>query len=131
MGPPDAILGVTEAFKRDTNPKKMNLGVGAYRDDNGKPFILPSVKLVLFLYTEDNISIRQSSKHVCFILFDFLSFKSKAEAEIVKKNMDKEYSPISGSPEFCRASINLALGEDNEWAKNGLVSSFDRYEMNI
>jgi len=22
MGPPDAILGVTEAFKRDTNPKK-------------------------------------------------------------------------------------------------------------
>jgi aspartate aminotransferase len=33
MGPPDAILGVTEAFKRDSNPKKMNLGVGAYRDD--------------------------------------------------------------------------------------------------
>lgn len=44
MGPPDAILGVTEAFKRDTNPKKMNLGVGAYRDDNGKPFVLPSVR---------------------------------------------------------------------------------------
>ncbi|CAG0917706.1 unnamed protein product [Notodromas monacha] len=44
MGPPDAILGVTEAFKRDTNPKKINLGVGAYRDDNGKPFVLPSVK---------------------------------------------------------------------------------------
>lgn len=33
MGPPDAILGVTEAFNRDTNPKKMNLGVGAYRTD--------------------------------------------------------------------------------------------------
>ncbi|XP_005098987.1 aspartate aminotransferase, mitochondrial [Aplysia californica] len=44
MGPPDAILGVTEAFKRDTNPKKMNLGVGAYRDDAGKPYVLPSVK---------------------------------------------------------------------------------------
>ncbi|CAB3366865.1 Hypothetical predicted protein [Cloeon dipterum] len=43
MGPPDAILGVTEAFKKDTNPKKINLGVGAYRDDNGKPFVLPSV----------------------------------------------------------------------------------------
>jgi len=43
MGPPDPILGVTEAFKRDTNPKKINLGVGAYRDDNGKPFVLPSV----------------------------------------------------------------------------------------
>uniref|UniRef100_H2Z4Q7 Aspartate aminotransferase, mitochondrial n=1 Tax=Ciona savignyi TaxID=51511 RepID=H2Z4Q7_CIOSA len=44
MGPPDPILGVSEAFKRDTNPKKMNLGVGAYRDDQGKPYILPTVK---------------------------------------------------------------------------------------
>merc|ERR1712212_281031 len=44
MGPPDAILGVTEAFKKDTNPKKMNLGVGAYRDDSGKPYVLPSVR---------------------------------------------------------------------------------------
>lgn len=44
MGPPDAILGVTEAYKKDGNPKKINLGVGAYRDDNGKPFVLPSVK---------------------------------------------------------------------------------------
>ncbi|XP_002126101.2 aspartate aminotransferase, mitochondrial [Ciona intestinalis] len=44
MGPPDPILGVTEAFKRDTNPKKMNLGVGAYRDDQGKPYVLPTVK---------------------------------------------------------------------------------------
>lgn len=44
MGPPDPILGVTEAFKKDTNPKKMNLGVGAYRDDAGKPYVLPSVR---------------------------------------------------------------------------------------
>jgi len=47
MGPPDAILGVTEAYKKDSNPKKINLGVGAYRDDNGKPFVLPSVKQVM------------------------------------------------------------------------------------
>lgn len=46
VGPPDAILGVSEAFKRDTSPNKMNLGVGAYRDDNGKPFVLNSVKKV-------------------------------------------------------------------------------------
>ena len=46
MGPPDAILGVTEAFKKDSNPKKINLGVGAYRDDTGKPFVLPSVRKV-------------------------------------------------------------------------------------
>lgn len=46
MGPPDPILGVTEAYKRDTNSKKMNLGVGAYRDDNGKPYVLNCVRKV-------------------------------------------------------------------------------------
>lgn len=46
MGPPDPILGVTEAFKRDNNSKKMNLGVGAYRDDNGKPYVLSCVRKV-------------------------------------------------------------------------------------
>ncbi|KAI8967603.1 aspartate aminotransferase [Mycotypha africana] len=44
QGPPDAILGVTEAYKKDTSPNKMNLGVGAYRDDGGKPFVLNAVK---------------------------------------------------------------------------------------
>ncbi|XP_022374461.1 aspartate aminotransferase, mitochondrial isoform X2 [Enhydra lutris kenyoni] len=51
MGPPDPILGVTEAFKRDTNSKKMNLGVGAYRDDNGKPYVLPSVRKYVTVQT--------------------------------------------------------------------------------
>lgn len=46
MGPPDAILGITEAFKKDSSPTKINLGVGAYRDDNGKPFVLECVKRV-------------------------------------------------------------------------------------
>uniref|UniRef100_A0A9J2PBA3 Aspartate aminotransferase n=1 Tax=Ascaris lumbricoides TaxID=6252 RepID=A0A9J2PBA3_ASCLU len=44
MGPPDAILGVTEAFKADKNPNKINLGVGAYRDNEGKPYVLSSVR---------------------------------------------------------------------------------------
>lgn len=44
MGPKDPILGVSEAFKADPSPDKINLGVGAYRDDDGKPVVLPSVK---------------------------------------------------------------------------------------
>lgn len=57
MGPPDAILGVTEAYKKDTNSKKINLGVGAYRDDNGKPFILPSVLKVIIKYQKPSFEI--------------------------------------------------------------------------
>ena len=36
--------GVTEAFKADKDPRKINLGVGAYRDENGKPYVLNAVK---------------------------------------------------------------------------------------
>ncbi|EGG14038.1 aspartate aminotransferase [Cavenderia fasciculata] len=43
-GPEDPILGVTVAFNKDTSPSKINLGVGAYRDDNNKPYVLEAVK---------------------------------------------------------------------------------------
>jgi aspartate aminotransferase len=43
-GPPDPILGITEAFKADKDPRRINLGVGAYRDENGKPYVLNAVK---------------------------------------------------------------------------------------
>eukprot|EP01032_Pedospumella_encystans_P037669 gene37669-42666_t len=36
MAPRDPILGITEAFNADTNPAKINLGVGVYYDNNGK-----------------------------------------------------------------------------------------------
>jgi aromatic-amino-acid transaminase len=44
MAPRDPILGVTEAFNADTNPKKVNLGVGVYCDDEGKVPVLESVR---------------------------------------------------------------------------------------
>jgi aspartate aminotransferase len=43
-GPPDAILGIAEAFKSCTDERKVNVCVGAYRDSTGKPWILPSVR---------------------------------------------------------------------------------------
>ncbi len=44
MAPRDPILGVTEAFNADTNPNKVNLGVGVYYDDNGKVPVLECVR---------------------------------------------------------------------------------------
>ncbi|MGB0600460.1 MAG: aromatic amino acid aminotransferase, partial [Rubripirellula sp.] len=34
--PPDAILGLTEAFLADTHPEKMNLSVGVYKNASGQ-----------------------------------------------------------------------------------------------
>ncbi len=46
MAPRDPILGVTEAFNADPNPKKVNLGVGVYYDDDGKVPVLECVRRV-------------------------------------------------------------------------------------
>ncbi|OVA12889.1 Aspartate/other aminotransferase [Macleaya cordata] len=44
MAPPDPILGVSEAFKADTDAAKLNLGVGAYRTEELQPYVLNVVK---------------------------------------------------------------------------------------
>ncbi len=46
MAPKDPILGVTETYNADTNPKKVNLGVGVYYDDDSKVPVLQSVRTV-------------------------------------------------------------------------------------
>jgi aromatic-amino-acid transaminase len=44
MAPRDPILGLNEQFAADNNPKKVNLGVGVYYDDNGKLPLLACVQ---------------------------------------------------------------------------------------
>ncbi|MDA8453450.1 aspartate/tyrosine/aromatic aminotransferase [Acidovorax sp. GBBC 3334] len=44
MAPRDPILGLNEQYAADTNPSKVNLGVGVYFDDNGKLPLLQCVQ---------------------------------------------------------------------------------------
>jgi len=44
LAPKDPILGVTEMFNADTNPRKVNLGVGVYVDETGKVPLLECVQ---------------------------------------------------------------------------------------
>jgi aspartate/tyrosine/aromatic aminotransferase len=44
MAPPDSILGITDAFNKDANPRKINLSVGVYKDASGKTPVLATVK---------------------------------------------------------------------------------------
>ncbi|KAH6873815.1 aspartate aminotransferase [Thelonectria olida] len=43
--PPDSIFDVTRRYVADQFPNKVNLGQGTYRDENGKPWVLPSVRM--------------------------------------------------------------------------------------
>ncbi|MGH9841104.1 MAG: aromatic amino acid transaminase [Blastocatellia bacterium] len=44
QAPPDPIIGLTEAFNNDSNPGKVNLGVGVYQDAGGKVPVLKVVR---------------------------------------------------------------------------------------
>lgn len=46
QAPEDPLFGLMAAYRKDTSEKKVDLGIGAYRDDNAKPWVLPVVKQV-------------------------------------------------------------------------------------
>jgi len=54
--PPDAILGLSEAFKADPNPIKINLGVGVYKNELGETPVLSAVKKAEALLLEKETS---------------------------------------------------------------------------
>jgi len=111
MGPPDAILGVTEAFKRDTSSSKMNLGVGAYRDDAGQPFVLPSVAKA-----EANIMAAKLNKEYAPIGGEAEFCKESAKlalgdnSSVVKDGLNVTIQGISGT-----GSLRVGTAFLNKW----------------
>ena len=59
MAPPDPILSTAIAFKNDTHPKKVNLGIGAYRDNDGKPVVLDSVREAEIAIANDKNEVKE------------------------------------------------------------------------
>ncbi|KAI3404361.1 AAT1 [Candida oxycetoniae] len=84
LAPPDKILGITEAFNNDSNPNKINLGVGAYRDNSGRPIIFPSVKeaekILLQKETEKEYTPIIGSKKFQNIVKNFIFNNSNKDA---------------------------------------------------
>ena len=52
----DSILGVNVEFNKDTFPQKVNLSVGAYRDDQGKPYILKCIQKAFEKYSKEKVN---------------------------------------------------------------------------
>lgn len=53
LGPPVVIFALNKACLDDKFPKKVNLTIGAYRTEEGKPWVLPVVRKVKKLISED------------------------------------------------------------------------------
>lgn len=76
MAPPDPILGVTEAFKRDQDPQKLNLGVGAYRTEELQPYVLEVVQKA-----EENMLKKKENKE--YLAIEGLPAFRKATIELL------------------------------------------------
>ncbi len=76
MAPRDPILGITEAFRADTNQNKTNLGVGIYYDDNGK------VPLLKCVQEAEKIMVCEASPHT-YLPIDGIALYDTAVQKLV------------------------------------------------
>lgn len=118
QGPKDPILGVTEAFKEDKDPRKMNLGVGAYRDDNNKPVVIRSVEEAARRLHEQKLNNEYApiagepefSKHAVALAFG-------ADHPLIKENRLAAIQSISGTGALRLAGAYIARFWPKEQAK--------------
>ncbi|XXG55857.1 hypothetical protein AAC387_Pa03g3424 [Persea americana] len=59
QAPEDPILGVTVAYNKDPSPIKLNLGVGAYRTEEGKPLVLNVVRHAEQMLVNDRSRVKE------------------------------------------------------------------------
>ncbi|XP_034684041.1 aspartate aminotransferase, cytoplasmic [Vitis riparia] len=75
QAPEDPILGVTVAYNKDPSPVKLNLGVGAYRTEEGKPLVLNVVRRAEQLLVNDRSRVKEYLPIVGLAEFNKLSAK--------------------------------------------------------
>jgi len=92
--PPDPILRTASDYAADSDPRKVNLGIGAYRTEEGKPYVLDVVRDAEF---------------------DMLK-------ELGTK-VNKEYSTIDGPAPLKKLTQNLVFGEHSNAVKEGRICS--------
>merc|ERR1719315_735222 len=85
------VFKLTRDFQADTHPQKVSLGVGAYRTDDGKPWILPVVK--------------KAETHLA--------------KDIEAETINHEYLPILGFDSFSANATKMLLGGDSKAIQEG------------
>ncbi|KAJ5981156.1 Aspartate aminotransferase cytoplasmic [Penicillium canescens] len=78
VAPEDSLFGLMQAYREDPSDKKIELGIGVYRDNNAKPWILPVVKKA-----DDAIHHDPSVNHEYLSISGLAEFTSAAQKFIV------------------------------------------------
>ncbi|KAL5783262.1 hypothetical protein ACOSP7_008291 [Xanthoceras sorbifolium] len=98
-GPEDPILGVTVAYNKDPSPVKLNLGVGAYRTEEGKPLVLNVVRKAEQQLVNDRSRIKEYLPIVGLADFNKLSAKLifGADSPAIRENRVTTVQCLSGT----------------------------------
>jgi aspartate/tyrosine/aromatic aminotransferase len=130
LAPPDPILGLTDAFKRDPNPNKINLGVGVYQDEAGKTATLECVKraeakLLAAGAPKTYLAIEGSpeyGKHVRTLLFGADSpLLGSGRAVTAQAPGGTGALRLSGDLAHARLGIQRVLVSDPTWANHPAI----------
>ncbi|KAL6985407.1 Aspartate aminotransferase 3, chloroplastic [Sarracenia purpurea var. burkii] len=99
QAPEDPILGVTVAYNKDPSPIKLNLGVGAYRTEEGKPLVLNVVRKAEQLLVNDRSRVKEYLPIVGLADFNKLSAKLifGADSPAIQENRVATVQGLSGT----------------------------------
>jgi aspartate aminotransferase, cytoplasmic len=111
QAPEDPLFGLMAAYRADSSDKKVDLGIGAYRDNNAKPWILPVVKKVSPLSPPPVIAAHRPQADKIYT------------QQLESGQINNEYLPIAGLAEFTAGAQKLILGPDSPAIKDGRVRS--------
>ena len=98
QAPADKILGLNEEFLKDETSGKISLGVGAYRDDNGKPYVLKAVREARKCLESKNLDHEYTGiAGIPAFLKQTLIFAYGADAEVITSGRVAAVQSLSGT----------------------------------
>lgn len=81
--PEDPIFALLGRYRVDQDPKKVDIGIGAYRDNDGKPWVLPSVHKV-----EKALAENPNTNHEYTAIAGIPEFRNAAAALLFGSSTD-------------------------------------------
>ncbi|CAN6992379.1 unnamed protein product [Brassica oleracea var. botrytis] len=124
QAPEDPILGVhssssSSMYPCDPSPIKLNLGIGAYGTEEGKPLVLNVVRKAEQQLINDRFTSLSSRLSSCLMMM-MLTLVC-----LICSSRVKEYLPIVGLVEFNKLSAKLKLGADSPAIRENRVTTVE------
>ncbi|XP_026878807.2 aspartate aminotransferase, cytoplasmic [Electrophorus electricus] len=113
---PVVVFKLTADFREDQSPNKVNLGVGAYRTDEGQPWVLPVVRKVEKMIAEDN-----SLNHEYLPILGLPEFRSSASKIVLGENSPAVLEKRVGAVQCLGGTGALKIGAEflRRWHNGG------------